>query len=169
MVDCPKCGRELTLYSPTPVDPGEKLGGCTYCGYPGNISPQADVHPKAKIGKGVKIRGHAYVEGDVEIGDGTYIRGFAFLCDGVRIGKKCFIGNGVIFTNDREPKAGGYWKLYETTVEDGASIGSNATICPGVRIGEGALVGAGSVVTKDVPPHMVVVGNPARVLRKRIE
>ena len=38
---------------------------------------------------------------------------------------------------------------------------------PGVRIGKRALVGAGSVVTKDVPPEVIVVGNPARLLRKR--
>lgn len=48
----------------------------------------------------------------------------------------------------------------------GAWIGSNATILPGVTIGDGAVVAAASVVTKDVPPDTVVVGSPARVLRK---
>ena len=160
--DCPKCGRKMVQL--TLVAGGEY---CPNCGYPSNISPKADIHPKAKIGKDVRIRGYTYIEGNVEIGDGSYIRGFTFICDGVRIGKNVFIGNSVIFANDKDPKAGGYWKLYQTFVKDGASIGSNATILPGITIGEGALVGAGSVVTKDVPPNTVVVGNPARVLRKR--
>ena len=51
-------------------------------------------------------------------------------------------------------------------VKRGASVGAGAILCPGVSVGEGALVGAGSVVTKDVPPHTIVAGNPARVLRK---
>ncbi|MCO4100692.1 MAG: isomerase [Gemmatimonas sp.] len=48
-------------------------------------------------------------------------------------------------------------------VREGASIGANATILPGVTIGTGAMVGAGAVVTKDVPPHAIVMGNPARI------
>jgi UDP-2-acetamido-3-amino-2,3-dideoxy-glucuronate N-acetyltransferase len=51
------------------------------------------------------------------------------------------------------------------TIRRGARIGGGAVICPGIEIGEEAFVGAGAVVTKDVPPRVVVVGNPARVLR----
>jgi acetyltransferase-like isoleucine patch superfamily enzyme len=50
-------------------------------------------------------------------------------------------------------------------VEDDAWLGSNAVITDGVRIGKGAVVAAGAVVTKDVPPHTVVGGVPARVIR----
>jgi acetyltransferase-like isoleucine patch superfamily enzyme len=82
-----------------------------------------------------------------------------------------FVGHGVMFTNDRYPRAvdengellpSGRWNLEPTRVRQGASIGSNATILPGLTIGEGALVGAGSVVTRDVPDNTVVAGVPAR-------
>ena len=77
-----------------------------------------------------------------------------------------FIGHGVIFTNDRHPRAGnGDPTVEKTIVERGASIGSGAVILPGVTIGSGALVGAGSVVTKDVPPGCTVVGNPAHPIK----
>ena len=51
------------------------------------------------------------------------------------------------------------------TIRRGARVGGGAILCPGVEIGEEAFVGAGAVVTKDVPPRVIVVGNPARVLR----
>jgi acetyltransferase-like isoleucine patch superfamily enzyme len=77
-----------------------------------------------------------------------------------------FIGPNATFTNDPYPRSKIYLeKFLGIVVEDGASIGANATILPGVRIGRGAMVGAGAVVTKDVPSNVVVVGNPARLLR----
>jgi UDP-2-acetamido-3-amino-2,3-dideoxy-glucuronate N-acetyltransferase len=92
----------------------------------------------------------------------------------VTIEDECFIGHGVMFTNDKYPHAtteGGElqtesdWKCIPTSVRRGASIGSNATILCGITIGEYAVVGAGAVVTHDVPPHSVVAGNPARVMK----
>jgi acetyltransferase-like isoleucine patch superfamily enzyme len=85
-----------------------------------------------------------------------------------------FVGHGVMFVNDKRPRAtaadGGLqteddWELLETVVERGASIGSGATILGGVRIGREATVGAGAVVTGDVDPGATVAGNPARPLR----
>ncbi len=85
-----------------------------------------------------------------------------------------FVGHGVMFINDRYPRATteqgkkqteGDWECVGTVVERRASIGSNSTIMCGITIGADAVVGAGSVVTKDVPPRAVVAGNPARVLR----
>ena len=85
-----------------------------------------------------------------------------------------FIGHGVMFTNDKHPKAvnddgtmrvGSDWKVIPTLVKSGASIGSNAVILPGVTIGNGALIGAGAVVTKDVPDGATVAGNPAHTLK----
>ena len=102
----------------------------------------------------------------------------SFVCAGVTIEDGVFIGHGVMFINDRDPRAttedgalqtDADWELVETRVARGASIGSNATILCGVTIGEGALVGAGAVVTRDVPPHSVVMGVPAAVVRARTQ
>ncbi|HET9479088.1 MAG TPA: acyltransferase [Pyrinomonadaceae bacterium] len=97
----------------------------------------------------------------------------------MEIEDECFIGHGVIFTNDVYPSAVNRdgtlqteadWQVTKTKVKTRASVGSNATIIAGVTIGEGALVGAGAVVTKDVPDFAIVTGVPARVIgdvRKR--
>jgi acetyltransferase-like isoleucine patch superfamily enzyme len=96
------------------------------------------------------------------------------VCEGVRIEDEVFIGHGVMFINDRLPRATrpdgalkgeADWTCETTHVERRASIGSNATILCGVRIGAEAMIGAGSVVTSDVPARAVVAGNPARVMR----
>jgi len=111
------------------------------------------------------------------LGNRVKVEAFAFIPSGVTLEDGVFVGPHVCFTNDRYPAAvdaegrllgagdSGDWEVVPTVVEAGASIGANATIVCGVRIGRGALVGAGSVVTKDVPPGMLVVGNPARVVR----
>jgi len=89
-----------------------------------------------------------------------------------------FVGHGVMFINDRYPRAtaaGGTlqteadWQVVPTRVCRGASIGSGAVILCGVTIGEGALIGAGAVVTHDVPPHSIVAGVPARLTRQMTE
>ena len=86
-----------------------------------------------------------------------------------------FIGHGVMFINDKYPRATNEsgalqtdadWKVITTLVKLGASIGSNATILCGITIGERAIVGAGAVVTTDVPDGATVAGNPARILKK---
>ena len=91
----------------------------------------------------------------------------------MEIGDEVFVGHGVIFTNDRHPRAttaegvlqaDGDWILERTRVERRAAIGSGAIILAGVTIGENATVGAGAVVTRDVPAEATVVGSPARVL-----
>jgi len=91
----------------------------------------------------------------------------------VVIEDEVFVGHGVMFTNDRFPRATNAdgslqteadWKVEVTRVKRGASVGTSATIISGVTIGEGALVGAGAVVTKDVPDHAIVAGVPARVI-----
>lgn len=158
-----------------------------------NIQPDnRQIAADVKLGKGVRIFGFTNLYG-CEVGDETKIGTFVEVQKGARIGKRCkvsshtficegvtiedevFIGHNVTFINDRFPRAttaGGHlqteadWKCEQTLVKRGASVGSSATILCGVTIGEGAIVGAGSVVTKDVPPHTVVAGNPARVLKK---
>jgi len=143
---------------------------------------------KCKIGKNVKIPFPNLVNlYECRVGDNTFIGPFveiqkgvvigkrcriqshAFICEGVTIGDDCFVGHGVMFTNDLYPVANDpNWKLEKTVVSNKVSIGNNATILP-VKIGEGALVGAGAVVTKDVQQNIVVVGNPARKIRSSRE
>ena len=122
-----------------------------------------------RIGSGSRIGTFVEVQRGARIGERCKIQSHTFICDGVSIGDRVFVGHGVMFINDRRPRAtsggGGLqteddWELAPTVVEDEASIGSGATILGGVRIGAGALVGAGAVVTKDVAPGATVVGNP---------
>jgi UDP-2-acetamido-3-amino-2,3-dideoxy-glucuronate N-acetyltransferase len=124
------------------------------------------VLPRALIGEDCNICSNCFIENDVVIGDRVTIKSGVQIWDGIRIDSDVFIGPNVTFSNDRWPRSKEYPPEFQkTTVEKGASIGANATILPGITIGEGAMVGAGSVVTRSVPPHSVVVGNPARIIR----
>ena len=128
-----------------------------------------------RIGDNTKIGPFVEIQKNVTVGRNCKIQSHSFLCEGVTIADEVFVGHGVMFINDRYPRsanpAGSLqteadWQVVPTRVKKGASIGSNATILCGVTVGEGAIVGAGSVVTKDVPPHTIVAGNPAKVIRK---
>jgi UDP-2-acetamido-3-amino-2,3-dideoxy-glucuronate N-acetyltransferase len=157
-----------------------------------NNEPTLRIAPDVKLGKDVKIYSFVNLYG-CEIGDGSKIGAFVeiqkgvsigkrvkvsshtFICEGVKVEDEAFIGHGVMFINDKYPRAANLdgssqteedWVCVPTLIKKRASIGSNATILCGVTIGEGAIVGAGSVVTGDVAPYTIVVGNPARILRK---
>lgn len=131
------------------------------------------------IGAETKIGAFVEIQKQAVIGARCKISSHTFVCEGVEIGDECFVGHGVMFTNDVYPAAVNQdgslqteadWKVIKTKVKRRASIGSNATIIAGVTIGENALVGAGAVVTKDVPDFAIVAGVPARVVgdtRKR--
>jgi acetyltransferase-like isoleucine patch superfamily enzyme len=156
-----------------------------------NDSPTLRIAPDVKLGRDVKIYSFVNLYG-CEIGDETKIGAFVeiqkgarigarvkvsshtFICEGVTIEDEVFVGHGVMFINDRYPRAAteqgrlqteADWVCTPTLVKRGASIGSNATILCGVTIGEGAMIGAGAVVTHDVPPRAIVAGNPARIIR----
>ncbi len=129
-----------------------------------------------KVGAGTRIGTFVEVQSGVEIGTNCKIQSHTFICDGVHIEDEVFVGHGVVFVNDKHPRATSAdgalqteadWELLPTVVERGASIGSGATILGGVRIGAGATVGAGAVVVDDVAPGATVVGNPARALPVR--
>ena len=100
------------------------------------------------------------------IGDRVTIKGQVAVIDGMRIEDDVFIGPNASFTNDPFPRSKQPFDCATMVIGRGASIGAGAVFLPGVSVGEGAMVGAGAVVTKDVPPFTVVVGNPARVIRR---
>ncbi len=151
----------------------------------------ARIAPDVKLGRAVKIYAFVNLYG-CEIGDesrvGTFVEvqkgarigrrvkisSHTFICEGVTIEDEVFIGHGVMFINDKYPRATtadgdlqseADWVCVPTLVERGASIGSNATILCGVTIGERSIIGAGSVVTHDVPAGAVFAGNPAHFIR----
>jgi UDP-2-acetamido-3-amino-2,3-dideoxy-glucuronate N-acetyltransferase len=124
-----------------------------------------------RIGAGTRIGTFVEVQRGAVIGERCKIQSHTFVCDGVEIEDEVFVGHGVMFINDKTPRAtteeGGLqtesdWSLQRTVVERRVSIGSGAVILGGVRIGESALIGAGAVVTRDVPPGATVAGVPAR-------
>ena len=127
-----------------------------------------------EIGDETKIGAFVEIQKNAKVGSRCKISSHTFVCEGVAIEDNVFIGHGVMFINDRYPRAtndGGAlqtekdWTVELTLVRKGASVGSGATILPNLTIGENAIVGAGSVVTRDVPPNAVAAGNPARVIR----
>ena len=121
---------------------------------------------KCRIGRNCKIHPFVYVEQDVVIGDDCKIQAFAGIGKGTRIGNRVHIGPHAILSNVKYPYVDNT-EILQSTIEDDVAIGAGAIILPGVTVRKGALVGAGAIVTREVPPNAIVVGNPAKVLRKR--
>ena len=131
------------------------------------VGDRACVRERCVIGDDVVIGSGSLVENDTTIGARTKIQAEAYITAYSTLEEDVFIAPCVVTTNDNF--MGRTEKRHELikgpTIRRGARIGGGAVLCPGVEIGEEAFVGAGAVVTKDVPPRVVVVGNPARVLR----
>ena len=146
-----RLGRDVVIHHPALVN----LYGCTV-GDESRIGAFVEIQKNATIGRRCKISSHTFV------------------CEGVTIEDEVFVGHGVMFINDRYPRAtagdrlqtAADWTVVPIRVGRGASIGSGAVIMCGVSIGAGAMVGAGAVVTHDVPPDGIVAGVPARLQRK---
>ncbi len=132
------------------------------------IGDQACVRERCEIGDDVVIGRGALVENDTSIGALTKVQAMAYITAHSTIEDSVFIAPCVQTTNDNfMGRTEGRHELRKgPTIRRGARIGGGAVLCPGIEVGEEAFVGAGAVVVKDVPPRMVVVGNPARVLRE---
>lgn len=144
-------GREVVIFHPDLVN----LYGCV-------------------VGDGTRIGTFVEIQKGAVIGARCKISSHTFICEGVTIADEVFVGHGVMFINDKMPRATTVtgqlqgesdWAVSKTHVGFRATIGSNATILCGIEIGAGATVGAGAVVTRNVPPGAVVAGNPARIMR----
>jgi UDP-2-acetamido-3-amino-2,3-dideoxy-glucuronate N-acetyltransferase len=146
-----RLGKRVRIFYPDLVN----LYGCRV-GDDTSIGPFVEIQKNSLIGRRCKISSHS------------------FICEGVTIEDEVMIGHGVMFINDRNPRATNAdgslrteadWIVEPICIRSGASVGSNATIMGGVTIGKGAMVGAGAVVTRSVPANAIVAGVPARVLR----
>jgi len=148
------------LLTDVDIGPGAQIAsftnlyGCRI-GAESRIGPFVEIQRGASVGARCKIQSHT------------------FICEGVEIRDEVFVGHGVVFVNDKRPRAttgsgtlqtDDDWQLLHTLVEPGASVGSGAVVPGGVREGAGALVGAGAVVSKDVPAGATVIGVPARAV-----
>lgn len=155
------------------------------------IHPSAIIEAAVEIGPGTAVWDHVHIRGpacighDCIVGEKTYIaygvhianyvkiNAQVYICSGVTIEDHVMVSAGVIFTNDRYPRAFAAEMdgladsrptadTLNTTVQMGATIGAGALIRGGIVIGAFAMVGMGAVVVNDVPPHALVFGNPAR-------
>ena len=122
----------------------------------------------SKFGKNVFIGPFVEIQNNTVIGDNTRIQSHSFVCEKVTIGKNCFVGHGVMFTNDdlkkgkvtRDPKL-----FKKTKLGNNVVIGSNTTLLP-VSIVSGTVIGAGSTVTRNINTKGIYAGSPAKLLRK---
>jgi len=142
-----RLGRDVLIHHPELVN----LYGCT-------------------VGSGTRIGAFVEIQKNAIIGERCKISSHTFVCEGVVIEDEVFVGHGVMFINDRHPRAttGGRpqgdadWQVVPTRICRGASLGSGVVVMCGVTVGDGAMVGAGAVVTHDVPAGTTVAGVPAR-------
>jgi UDP-2-acetamido-3-amino-2,3-dideoxy-glucuronate N-acetyltransferase len=149
-----------------PIAPSVRLGRNVVIHHPDLVNLYG-----CQVGDDTKIGAFVEIQKNAVIGALCKISSHTFICEGVEIEDEVFVGHGVMFINDRFPRATtgtglqteADWKVIPTRVRKGASIGSGAVIMCGVTIGERALVGAGAVVTHDVPADAVVAGVPARL------
>ena len=132
------------------------------------LGDQSCVRERVEIGDDVLLGRGSLVENDSTIGSMTKVQAMAYITAYSTLEEHVFIAPCVQTTNDnfmgRTERRHG--QIKGPTIRRGARIGGGAVLCPGIEIGAEAFVGAGAVVTKDVPPRMLVVGNPARVLRE---
>ncbi len=131
----------------------------------------AKIRSGAVIGSNVVVGQGVYIGPKVRIGDNCKIQNYALLYEPCELGHGVFVGPGVIFTNDKHPRAinddgtpklAHDWTPEGVLVGDGASIGAGAICVAPVSVGKFALVAAGAVVVRDVGEGDTVRGVPAQ-------
>ena len=147
------------------------LGDKVIVGEGSKICANAQIREEASIGRNCIIGKDVYIGSSVQIGDNCKIQNSALIFGPASLESGVFVGPGVIFTNDHNPRAvnpdgtlksAQDWNTAGVKVRTGASIGAGAICVAPLVIGEWSLVAAGAVVTKDVPKFALVVGSPAK-------
>jgi acetyltransferase-like isoleucine patch superfamily enzyme len=158
---------KLLIHPTADVEEGVDIGDGTA------VWAYVHIRRGARIGADCIVGEKTYIAGDVVVGDRVKINAFAYLCAGVTLERGVMVSAGVLFTNDRYPRATSSdlstlrtsdvdEHTLPTVVREGATIGAGAIVGCGLEIGRFALVGMGSVVTRPVPDFHLVVGNPSR-------
>ncbi len=156
-----RIGARAVIRSHTVIYAGNVIGDDFQTGH------GALVREENQIGNNVSIGSHSIVEHHVVIGNNVRIHSNVFVPEFSVLEDDCWLGPNVVVTNARYPRSKNVKEtLKGAMIKRGAKIGANATLLPGVVIGENALIGAGAVVTREVPAGTVVVGNPARVVKR---
>jgi acetyltransferase-like isoleucine patch superfamily enzyme len=149
-----KIGNLVSIYS------GTTIGQHVFIGDHASIRENVIIDQDTVVGRGVII------ELNSTIGKACTIQTLAYVTGDTIIEDHVFIGPCVSMSNDKYMGKSPY-ELKGPVIKKGASIGNNATLLPGVIIDNDSVVGAGSVVTKDVQNNRIVVGNPARILKRK--
>ena len=169
---------------PSDLAPGLLIGERVSIGDGVRIGGHATIHAGAQIGDGARIGDHAQIREDAVIGPGATVGSFVSIDPAVRLGERVsvqtrcyvargstieddvFLGPGVTLANDDTMGRHAPGEaLAGPTLRRACRIGAGVTIRPGVEIGEEAFVAAGAVVVGDLPPRVVAMGVPARVVR----
>lgn len=149
------------------IEPDVSIGGGT------SIWDNVHIRRGARIGRNCIVGEKTYIAYGVQIGDFVKINAFVYLCAGVTIEDGVMLSAGVVFTNDRYPRAAASdlralrpsepdEHTRSTRVAAGATIGARAVIGSDLEIGRFAMIGMGAVVTRSVPPFHLALGHPAR-------
>jgi UDP-2-acetamido-3-amino-2,3-dideoxy-glucuronate N-acetyltransferase len=157
----------MSVHPTAEVSPSAEIGAGT------RVWHQAQIRERVRIGENCIISKGVYIDFDVQVGSNVKIQNGAFLYHGCTIEDGVFIGPGVCFTNDKQPRAinpdgslkgADDWEVGRTVVRYGASVGTGSIVLSDVTIGRFAMIGAGAVVSKDVPDYGLAVGVPARLI-----
>ncbi len=169
-------GRPMSTETPGWAHPSALLEDGVVLGPGTKVWDNVHIRHGARLGRDCIVGEKTYIAYNVPIGDYVKINANVYICAEVEIQDFVMIAAHTVFTNDLYPRSGNLAldgletsdvteETLKTRVRRGVTIGANATIGPGIELGEFSMVGMGSVVTKDIPPHTLVMGNPARPKR----